>query len=413
MRRVLMIAFQFPPFAGSSAIQRTLRFVQHLPRYGWQPMVLSAWPPAYESTSQDLMASVPPGVVVERAFALDAARHLAVGGRYPAFIARPDRWRSWRLGGALAGRRLIAPERPDVLWSTYPIATAHALGATLQRVSGLPWVADFRDPMAQDGYPADPVTWRSYEGIERTAVDAARFSVFTTPGAAALYRARYPSLAERMQVIENGYDEESFAAVEGQARAPLVPGKLTLLHSGAVYPEERDPSRFIEALALLKKAGTATADSLRVRFRASGHDALLRQLSAQHGVEDLVELLPAIPYTQALDEMLRADALLVLQAANCNQQIPAKLYEYLRAGRPVLGFTDPAGDTAVTMRAAGVEDVAPLDDAQAIAALLSQRLPQLAAGTAPVPRAEAVRRNSREARAAELARLLERAAGAG
>lgn len=410
MRRVLMIAFQFPPFAGSSAIQRTLRFVQHLPQHGWEPLVLSAAPSAYESTSDDLLKAVPAGTVVERAVALDAARHLAIAGRYPAFLARPDRWRTWAIGGGLVGRRMVDRYRPDVLWSTYPIATAHVLGASLQRASGLPWVADFRDPMAQDGYPPDPAMWRAFDRIERAAVQAARFSVFTTPGAAALYRDRYASLAARMRVIENGYDEETFSAVQaGGARVPLASGRLTLLHSGVVYPEERDPRHFIAALALLKADGTATAAPFAVRFRASSQDALLADLAHRHGVSELVELLPAVPYAQALDEMLRADALLVLQAANCNQQIPAKVYEYLRAGRPVLGFTDAAGDTAETLRAAGVDAIAPLDDAAAIAARLRTSLRALQQGDAPLPDATAARRNSRAARAAELAALLDEA----
>ena len=76
MKRILMIAYHFPPLAGSSGIQRTLRFVQHLPSLGWQPLVLSADPRAYEKTSDDLMADVPPSTVVRRAFALDTARHL-------------------------------------------------------------------------------------------------------------------------------------------------------------------------------------------------------------------------------------------------------------------------------------------------------------------------------------------------
>ena len=70
MKSVLMIAYHFPPLAGSSGIQRTLRFVQHLPSHGWQPLVLSADPRAYEQTSDDLMTDVPPGTVVRRAFAL-------------------------------------------------------------------------------------------------------------------------------------------------------------------------------------------------------------------------------------------------------------------------------------------------------------------------------------------------------
>lgn len=410
MRRVLMIAFQFPPFAGSSAIQRTLRFVQHLPKHGWEPLVLSAWPGAYESTSGDLLSAVPHDTVVERAVALDAARHLAVGGRYPGFLARPDRWRSWSIGGSLVGRRMIERHRPDVLWSTYPIATAHVLGARLQRASGLPWVADFRDPMAQDGYPSDRATWRAFDRIERAAVSGARFSVFTTPGAAALYRTRYASLAERMRVIENGYDEETFSAVQvASARVPLAADRLTLLHSGVVYQAERDPSQLIAALAQLKADGTAAAVPFALRFRASGEDAFLVDLARRHDVSDLIELMPAVPYKQALDEMLRADALLVLQASNCNQQIPAKVYEYLRAGRPVLGFTDAAGDTAATLRAAGVEAIAPLDDAAAIAAQLRVSLRALQRGEAPLPDGAAARRNSRAARAAELAALLDEA----
>src|SRR5437764_13029962 len=103
MKRVLMIAFQFPPFAGSSAVQRTLRFVRYLPEFGWEPLVLTANPRAYERTSQDQIADIPRGTVVERAFCLDTARHLGLFRRYPASLARPDRWISWCLGPVLAG----------------------------------------------------------------------------------------------------------------------------------------------------------------------------------------------------------------------------------------------------------------------------------------------------------------------
>jgi len=184
MKRVLMIAYHFPPLAGSSGIQRTLRFVQHLPSFGWEPLVISADPRAYERSSDDLLAEIPPGTVVERAFALDTARHLAFGGRYMGWMARPDRWISWRFAAVRAGMRMIKKYRPDAIWSTYPIPTAHLIGAELHRRTGVPWLADFRDPMAQEGYPADPQTWQAFKRIEVEAVRNARFSIFTTPGAA-------------------------------------------------------------------------------------------------------------------------------------------------------------------------------------------------------------------------------------
>ncbi len=395
-----MVAFHFPPLAGSSGVQRTLRFAQYLPQHGWQPLVLTASPRAYDRTSDDLERETLDGMLVHRAFALNTARHLALRGKYPGLLARPDRWITWALAAVPAGLRLIRRYRPAAIWSTYPIATAHVIGAWLARVSGVPWVADFRDPMAQDDYPPDPPTWRAYRRIEATALARAAASVFVTRGAADLYRARYPEAAARVKVIENGFDEASFTGIEA-AGEPLVAGRFTLLHSGIVYPSERDPTQLFAALAALKRRSAAGA--LLVRFRAPEHEDLLRELARRYGVADLVEIAPPLPYRQALQEMRRADGLLVLQAANCNAQIPAKAYEYLRAQRPILALTDPRGDTAGLLHRCGVTEIAPLDDAQAIEAALVR----FCRGDAAAPDETAVAACSRQSRARELAALLD------
>lgn len=411
MKRVLMIAYHFPPVAGSSGIQRTLRFVQHLPAFGWEPIVLTAHPRAYEHTSDDLMGEVAPSVVVERAFALNTARHLSIGGRYPGALARPDRWMTWQFGAVPAGLRLIRRWRPEVIWSTYPIATAHAIGSALKRRTGLPWIADFRDPMAQNGYPADPRVWQSFRRIEEQAVREACLSVFTTPGAARIYRERYPDADGRITVLENGFDEESFAGLPSPAkvREPLTPGAVTLLHSGVVYPSERDPTQFFAAIRRLAKAGKIRPESLRVRFRAATHEDVLRRMARELAVEEFIELLPSVPYRAALEEMVRADALLVLQASNCNEQIPAKLYEYLRAGRPILALTDPRGDTAGVLREAGVETIARLDSADEIAELLIRFTTAATSQYASLPKEDYVARSSRRSRTETLVQLLEQA----
>ena len=372
MKRLLMIAYHFPPLAGSSGIQRTLRFVQHLPTFGWEPLVLSADPRAYERTSDDLTAEIPESMVVRRAFALDTARHLSIAGHYIGAMARPDRWVSWKFAAVKEGMRMIHEFKPHAIWSTYPIATAHLIGAELQQRSGLPWIADFRDPMAQDGYPADLAIHRQFREIEAHAVRHAVLSFFTTPGAARTYRERYPDTAERIQVLENGYDEDSFANTEQSMSGcePLNPGAITLLHSGIVYPEERDPTALFVALRQLKARGRIQEGRFKIRFRAATHDALLSALAKSNGVEAFIETCPPIPYREALAEMLRADGLLVMQASNCNEQIPAKIYEYLRARRPILGLTDPQGDTAGVLRSVGIDNIASLDSPEAICELI-------------------------------------------
>ena len=403
-----MIAYHFPPLAGSSGIQRTLRFVQHLPALGWQPLVLSAAPRAYEKTSNDLLADVPPGTVVRRAFALDTARHLTVAGRYFGWMARPDRWVSWQFDAIRQGRKLIKEFKPDVIWSTYPIATAHVVAAALHRQSGIPWIADFRDPMAQIDYPPDLITRQSYVRIETEAAAHAAHCVFTTPGAAQDYRRRYPDTASRMLVLENGYDEESFASASpvDARRPPSQCSPLILLHSGIIYPKERDPTQLFVALQRLRNAGTLRPTDVRIRFRAAVHDGLLQSLAANYGVQDFIELCAAIPYREALAEMMTVDALLVIQASNCNAQIPAKIYEYLRAGRPILGLTDPVGDTAGVMRGAGLAAIARLDSADEITALLPGFLSAIRSGAAPLPAGEAVRQASRKGRTETLAGVL-------
>jgi glycosyltransferase involved in cell wall biosynthesis len=228
------------------------------------------------------------------------------------------------------------------------------------------------------------------------------------------YQARYPNLPpERFCLIENGYDEEEFA------RAKPTPGPsrqttgrpFVLLHSGIVYPSERDPGPLFSALGRLKRDCVLTSDNFRLVLRAPVHDALLARLAHDHDIADLVEIVPPLPYGAALSEMLAADGLLVLQAANCNDQVPAKLYEYLRAGRPILALTDLAGDTAGLMRAAGIDSLAPLDDTDAIFGALAHFVKLAKDGRAPLAPPAFVAAQARRARTDQLAALLDEVAG--
>lgn len=407
MKRLLVIAYHFPPLVGSSGIQRTLRFAQHLPTFGWEVVVLTCHPRAYEKTETGAQSERLPAVHVESAFALDTARHLAVAGKYPEWLARPDRWVSWWPGAVFAGRRMVRKYQPAAIFSTYPIATAHLVGHSLAKASGLPWVADFRDPMAHDGYPADPRTLQSFERIEKRVFARAAACTFTTPSALALYRNRFPTSSAHLELIENGYDEEAFAEAGDEARTDerLHGSALTLLHSGIVYPGERDPTQLFVALSELKARGIG-ASRLRVRFRAPVSDDLLHRLAMQYHVEDMIEVEAHIPYRDALREMLRADGLLLIQAANCNAQVPAKLYEYLRARRPVLALTDSQGDTADVLRSSGIEAIANLARATEIVDLLQRFVSGDRTGM--LVSEKAVVRGSRRNRAEQLAGLLDR-----
>lgn len=409
-RRVLIIAYHYPPLKGSSGIQRTLKFSSYLREHGWEPMILTASPRAYERVSDDQLGEIPPGVVLHRAFALDTSRHLAIRGRYSNWLAQPDRWVTWWPAAVWRGLRMIRRHEPLAILSTYPIATAHLIGLTLARLSGLPWIADCRDSMTEPGYPSNPLTWKTNRRLERAMVERCARAVFTAPGTLRMYTERYPNVPQsRWSVIENGYDEDNFRGAERALHAAGERGArpLTLVHSGILYSAERDPRPFFAALAKLKAAGEISAGRLRVVLRASGNDDEYARIVRELKIADIVSLEPPVAYTAALQEMLRADALLLFQGRMCNHQIPAKLYEYFRAGRPIFTLADPTGDTANSLRAAGSADIADIDVEDEIARNLLRFLAALEAGAATGVRPEVAAQSSRRARTAQLAQLLD------
>lgn len=409
-RTVLMIAFQFPPFAGSSAVQRTLRFAQYLPRFGWKPVVLTVHPRAYEKALAVKGNEIPPGVEVHRAFGLDAARHVGLFGRYPRKLAIPDRWSSWRPFAVRAARRIIGRQRVDLLWSTFPIATAHAVGRDVARETDIPWIAEFRDPMWQGDYPHDPLVNSAWRSLEADIFGTAARVVVTTPGAKRLYAERFPAFpAANLVVVHNGYDEEVFRrAQSGPATdARRTGGPLQLVHSGVIYPGERDPTHLLAAVSALKRQGRLSSGTLQLVLRASGNDESLGRALRANDIADVVRLEPAVDYLSAIRELLAADGLLLLQGADCNAQIPAKLYEYLRARRPIVALTDPQGDTARMLADSGVGTVAPLNSQAAIECALVDFIDRAQTGRMQQASDETISGYSREELTRRLAALFD------
>src|SRR5260370_42381573 len=100
-----MIAFQFPPAAGSGT-QRSLKFARYLPEFGWDVEVLTARAGVHEALDQTLLKEVPESVTVHHAPCCIPGKDLGIRGWYPSFLNFPDRFGNWlpfafRLGGRL------------------------------------------------------------------------------------------------------------------------------------------------------------------------------------------------------------------------------------------------------------------------------------------------------------------------
>ncbi len=409
MNKVLMVAFHFPPFMGGSGVLRTLKFCRYLPDLGWAPIILSANPRVFPHQDFRQLNQISPDTIVYRAFSLDSKKHLAIRGIYPRVFALPDRWVTWWLGGVWRGLKILKEQKPRLIWSTYPIATASLIGLTLHRVTGIPWVADFRDSMTEENYPSDPLTRKLYRWIEAKVMEYCTKVIFTTPSTRELYLKRYPGRKpESMVVIENGYDEEDFQGMSLEDSLTVNRGKqIRLLHTGVIYPGERNPIPFFGALARLKEKGIISEENIRIDLRASGSENHYGNYIKKFGIEDLIHFLPLLPYEESLKDAKNADVLLLLQGSCCNHQIPAKVYEYLRLQRPILALTDWSGDTASVLKECGGATIIDMLDEDELFEKIPQFLKNVEDQVHSIPSPKIVEGFSRQRQTGKLAKIFQ------
>lgn len=405
-----MFAFHFPPFAQSSGVLRTLSFVRHLPDHQWRPIVLTARESVYPETDRRSLATVPARAQILRAPGLDVARHLAIAGRYPMWLATPDRWNTWALAALFTALACIRRDDPAVLWATFPITSALIAAMAARRFTKVPLIVDLRDPMVYEGWPEDPWARAVYARIEKRVVARASAIVVTTPGTRRLYIERYPYVSEsRFRIIENGIDQMMDApetSIRRTANEPIV-----LVHSGLMEVPDRDPTAFFQALATMLNSGQITRSSLRVVLRATGRDEEYRRQVAALGIDDIVSVETRMPHSQAIDEMRCADGLLLFQGAQCNRQIPAKAYEYLACRRPIIGLIDRGGDTyELIVRRWKVPYVADMASPPTIVQTLRKFIGDCRQQSPFIPNSSLVEAHSRAAGARQLAQLFDEVA---
>lgn len=409
---VLMVGFHFPPCSLSSGHLRLLAFSRYLPEFGWNPIILSATGCAYEKMDPSSVSAIPAGIQVHRAFGLDTKRHLGIHGRYLSILARPDRWVSWWPAAVLSGLRLIRKHDVRAIWSTYPIMTAHCVAYSLSRLTGIPWIADFRDPVSSSVAGKDRATVENQLRWERRVISRAACSVFTTPGAARNCGKRYPAARQANQIatIPNGFDEADFndlrCVAEAGSRLPLH-----FVHAGTLYPDGRNPLPFFKALANLKRSGAFKDRGIRVTLRASGAENLYAPMLEHQGLADVVTLAPFLPYKESLAEQAAADGLLLFQGREYDHQVPAKLYEYLRLGRPIFALVGEQGDTASVLDSVARSVSAPPDDEAAIATSFAKFVEYIRDGVFASMPVEDIGRFSRRHTAERLAELLDQVSG--
>jgi len=354
---VVLVAYYFPPHNTIGAA-RPHRFARYLRRRGADVAVVCSSEMLSRVSDmlnlEEAAAQAPSPERVPGPAATPTARRISTLLNHIQRMLLPyDDRISWLPHAYVAAARAMTAE--SVLVSTHPPVVAHLAALVIKMRCGRPWVADFRDPLwgnpsrtARRASWIDPV-------IEGLIVGAADAVIANTDAAAAVLRLRYPSFAAKVHVIWNGIDPED-------AIVPLpkaATGRCTVSHVGTLYGA-RTPMPFLQSLQRLAAAGTLPPSSMQ--FRQIGHcdpgsfDPDHPALAALSSAGCLFRSSRHMPQADARQEMLQADVLLLLDINDTNPglQVPAKTFEYVQTGRPILALTVPGSPTARVLAIAGV-----------------------------------------------------------
>ena len=364
MKRVLVIAYYWPP-SGGSGVQRWVKFVKYLPSEGWQPVVFAPDGADYPSLDPSFEKEIPASVEVLRGRIWEpyAAYRKLTGAESTQVTEISSGKKSWKQKLSLWVRancfvpdpragwvkpsvktllKYLEEHPVDVIVTTGPPHSVHLIGQKLHQATGIPWIPDFRDPWSRMYYlrylPMTSATWRRLRRQEQSVLDSCSTVLACTPQVQEDFRAQTRT---PVACITNGFDEEDFTGP-----APGGDGLFNITHTG-LFAADGNPQELWKVLGKLAVSEPGFREELRIRLVGKVDREVLEAISAA-GLSDNVVLLGPLNHADAVREQ-RSASILLLPLRNDPLYapiLPGKLFEYLAARRPVLGIGQEDGAMA-------------------------------------------------------------------
>jgi len=363
--KLLMIAYSFPPDSEVGA-RRVAGLCRYLPEFGIRPIVLTVEERFYSRLDPGF--SPPDELQIERTRVMTTPleayarwkhrRGLSEGrpdDRPPgegtngvgtsaykrqilALLKTPDEFFGWYAPAVRAGMRLVAQSPINAILSSAPPWTSHLIACKLAGRSGRPWFADFRDPWWGNPHRRALPKWRDPvdRWLEARCIRTATRVVCNTDRMRQFYADRYKdNPATKFFTLPNGYDD--FARPSPGERTD---SRRLILYLGDIYGTRRIDS-FCDAVVQLVE--TERLDPLTIRILFLGTIAQEQLADARRRVANLlpfgcIEFRPRISWDAAQKALWSADLLLLFP--EFRMQVPAKFFEYLHTGKPVLAVAE-------------------------------------------------------------------------
>ncbi|MCX6153298.1 MAG: glycosyltransferase family 4 protein [Candidatus Kapabacteria bacterium] len=428
MRKLLIIAYYFPP-SGGSGVQRVLKHVKYLPEFGWQPVVLTVSNGLFPARDESLLSQVPDSTIVyksetyepyniyrkltgkKQGVAIDVNtiwkenEKLSFKEAFANFIRAtffiPDARVGWLATAGNAIKKIMAEHKIDAIYSSSPPYTCSIIARNAKRKYNLPWIAGFRDPWTE--FITQPVRWwlpalvdRHFERTvfnEADAVECAWLGIIKD----ALHK--YPQLDKnKFFHIPNGFDSEDFpkcltqthsnnSVIPANAGIPngsmegdscirrndmLEKGKFTITYTGAMYGR-RNPETFLQAIESLIQRNEVNPDEIKLKF-VGRFGADIEKMFNSVSFPNSIESIPYLPHGESIKQLIESDVtLLIVDSTKESEEIvPGKVYEYVGLRKPVIAIAPPQSAIAVLMTETGCGRCAAQEDIESIAQIFKQ-----------------------------------------
>lgn len=396
--KVLVITYYWPP-SGGAGVQRALKFVRYFPEFGIEPIVLTVRPdkasyPVTDPTlEKDITSAV--RVITTDSFeplnilsSLMGRKNVPYGGfanankesktqkilrwiRGNLFI--PDARVGWVKYACKEAIRLIENENIQHVFISSPPHSSQLIGLKLkQRFPSIKWIADMRDPWTDIYYYKDllhtSLAARKDAAYERSVLESADTILVVSEAIKRQFSQKSEKIkSEKIHVIPNGYDEADF-----QTGVTPDAGSFTIAYVGTMADSYRPEVFFDVLIALIRKY-----PDKHIRFRFVGNAPwTLKKQTENSGLEPYCEWQGHVTHDEAIRQMQSANLLLLIipDTPGAEGILTGKLFEYIGAGRPILGIGPVEGDAAKILRACGAGEMFGREDVKGITDFINQRL---------------------------------------
>jgi glycosyltransferase involved in cell wall biosynthesis len=361
MKKVLFIAYYFPPMGGSG-VQRSLKFVKYMQDYGYLPVILTVnslftrW-----IKDKTMIHEIPLNVPIYRTFTIDMNWIYKVlwGLRLNRVVlwiqsnwVLPDSEITWICFAKKSIITIMKEHTIELAYITAPPFSAMLLGPYLKKKYNMRYLVDFRDEWSNNPYRNDSrmqAKAKSKElSMEKEVLSYCTGIVYTHPQyMKENFENKYPFLRNKKnRIISNGYDESDFTHADSFQRNRNV--KMTIVYIGTFYGR-RQPRCLWEAIYNLIESGKLVSDNIEIRIIGRNTKSfVLGQYANDNEVNKIVRVINNRPYAEALSELMKSDMLMLFIAPgnNSRAEIPGKLFEYIRTYKPIFAVIPPDGVAA-------------------------------------------------------------------